>query len=621
MSVLGPQEAEIFLQNLDERKILNLCTDILYIDGHTDIKIMEGPGDGQRDIHSIDSNGEKCLTQSKYHSKLSYTVSAKELGEVVLGMVRFGYSKGLFITNVNISPQAKRDCLNDYPKYSVDFLDGRGIVKRVLDSIILKAIWFDGHSLDEVLYTLNFPIISRDLETDKPLPILPEHTESLIGNKFNVGRSEVQINYQRSNTSTSVFGEYRSPRRKTPGEFGSTQVGVTEAILSGVIHFEDMEQIQIRLREETLSHIRKIHTDKKHFALLLGKPTLTPLGGQSTGARIELNDIEPTTYVLHEDFEGEEVEWIIPTNSKEWILPRKPSVSQADWIRWYNEQQNICFDVMVLSQPGDRYKWQLVEQRDYFVKWWNQSLFMLVPGDVVRKWSSTGVPEPTDWHEWNETHSLGLWLHPVFNIPIAQMAIEPEYEDLEPHVREDDLEKVRKDMDEIRQKLESLDSKYIEPAKARHMVAILTGDPYPNTEMVLCPGKQLAYYLSMVPTPIDPASRRFQFTVCWEIKQKDSRDFSKGELDQILSVLRSNDFSPFQTNFYLDDETITRSSFILLEIEFSPDNTFQCTTHALMASKDKVISLIENIEQILNRLAVCTRSTRKYWDKELLMLF
>ena len=78
MNILGPQETEKFLQNLDARKILNLCTDILYINGHTDIRIMEGPGDGQRDIHSINPNGEKCLTQSKFHSNLSYTVSAKE---------------------------------------------------------------------------------------------------------------------------------------------------------------------------------------------------------------------------------------------------------------------------------------------------------------------------------------------------------------------------------------------------------------------------------------------------------------------------------------------------------------------------------------------------------------
>lgn len=204
MSILGPKETDNFLQKLDERSLLDICTDILTIKGHTDIRIMEGPGDGQRDIHSIDSNGEKCLTQSKYHRNPSYTVSAKELGEVVLGMIRFGYKKGLFITNAKVSPQAKRDCLNDYPNYSVDFLEGRGIIKNIFDNLVLKAIWYDGQSFDKVSYTLIFPILIRDLETDKPLPLLPQHREAQIGNKIEAGRSEIQINYQRSNTSTNV---------------------------------------------------------------------------------------------------------------------------------------------------------------------------------------------------------------------------------------------------------------------------------------------------------------------------------------------------------------------------------------------------------------------------------
>src|SRR5687767_11947133 len=111
MSVLGPNEIQSFLHKLDERTLLDVCTDILVTEGHTNIRIMDGPGDGQRDIHSIDGNGNKYLTQSKYHANLSHSVPAKELGEVVLGMVRLGYKHGLFVTSTKVSPQAKRDCL------------------------------------------------------------------------------------------------------------------------------------------------------------------------------------------------------------------------------------------------------------------------------------------------------------------------------------------------------------------------------------------------------------------------------------------------------------------------------------------------------------------------------
>jgi hypothetical protein len=621
MSILGPQEMNEFLKNLDARKILNLCADILYVDGHTDIKIMEGPGDGQRDIHSINSNGEKCLTQSKFHSELSYTVSAKELGEVVLGMVRFGYTKGLFITNVRISPQAKRDCLSDYPDHSVDFLEGENIFNRVLDSLLLKAIWYDGHSLDAVSYTINFPIISRDLETDKPLPLLPQHINSQIGNTFQAGRSEVQINYQRNNSHIHVFGEYRSPTRKTPHELGSTQIGVTEAILSGIIHIGDINQILSGLRKETISHFKRIHKNKKHFALIFGSPSLTPLGGQSSGARIELEDTKPITYVEHGDFQGEEADWILPSQNVGWILPKSPSVTQAKWIRWYNQKYDICFDVIVSSHPSDQEKWLITEQRDLFVKWWNQSLFMLVPHDIVRRWKSTKIPVPSKWHKWNKTNSLGLWLHPVLRNPFVQTSIEPEYEDLELHFGTNELEKINKEMDVIRKNLESLGSTFVNPEKARHMIAVIANDPYPNAEQVQYRGKELAYDPSMVPTPINPESRKFQFTVCWEIENGDSKRFLSANLEKIISKLTAIDWSPFHIDFFLDNETETKKNYIFIEIEFSPEITFQCTTYALLNVEDKVIPLIEKVEENLSQDISFERSTKRYWNEELFILF
>ena len=192
MAVLGLQDHERFLHKLNEASLLDLCADILAIEGHTNIRITDGPGDGQRDIHSINSDGKKCLTQSKYHRDLNQSVSAKELGEVVLGMVRLGYDKGLFITSAKISPQAKRDCLNDYPNYSVDYIEGWEIVRKVFENLVLKAIWYDGQSLDKISYTIVVPLLARDLETDKPLSLLPRHEDILDGNKFTAGRSEIQ---------------------------------------------------------------------------------------------------------------------------------------------------------------------------------------------------------------------------------------------------------------------------------------------------------------------------------------------------------------------------------------------------------------------------------------------
>ena len=623
MSVLGPQEIQDFLQKLDERTLLDVCTDILAIEGHKNIRIMDGPGDGQRDIHSIDANGNKCLTQSKYHAKFSQSISAQELGEVVLGMVRFGYNHGLFITSTKISPQAKRDCLNDYPGYSIDFWEGREIVKKVFDNLVLKAIWYDGHSLDKVAYTLIIPIIARDLETDKPLQFLQEHTNSLIGNQIFVGCSEIQINYQRSNSSNKVFGDYRSPKRKTPGELGSSRVGVTEAILSGLIHLGDIDSILEAVNNEVLAQTITANPDKKHFAVILGCPSLTPLGGESSGARIELEGRTSKTLVVHDDFSGSEIDWIIPpVDSSEWVLPEGPRVSQADWIRWYNSEYDMCLDIYVTCPPSDDVRWEFIEQRDYFIKWWNNSLFMLVPNEIFGKWETYNIIAPTKYLEWDTTLFLCSWLHPIFNSPIVQLSVEPEYESGTLYISEQDILEIEKDFANIKNKLETLGSTVVEPQKARHMVAIHEGDPYPDFENVIYQGKHIGYRSEKIPTPIAPDTRRFQFTVCWEIEAKSGdAPLSQSTLSEILSDLKSKDYSRCQSNFFLDTETLSKSTFIIFELEFSPSNIYQSTAQALKDSKLLAQKIAVQTEHYLTEKVKYVRATKVFWNKELLMHF
>src|SRR5579859_3078641 len=175
MSVLGPiDQVAALSRNLSPKLLAELVTDILAMWGHTDIKITDGPGDGCRDIHSIDREKQKRLSQCKFHNDTSKTVSSKEMGELPMGMVKLGYTKGLFVTNGEISPQAKREFLNDYKGLTLEYLDGRAIVSTVLGNAVLKALWFDGHEVGRVSNALIIPVIARDLNIDKPFSILNE---------------------------------------------------------------------------------------------------------------------------------------------------------------------------------------------------------------------------------------------------------------------------------------------------------------------------------------------------------------------------------------------------------------------------------------------------------------
>ncbi|WP_214084232.1 restriction endonuclease [Methanoculleus sp.] len=357
MAILGPcDDLETFLKNLDEHKLVDLCADLLTIRGHSDITITDGPGDGQRDIHSKDEKGEKYLTQSKFHKNSSKTVSAKELGETVLGMVRFGYHQGIFITNAKVSPQAKRDALNDYPGYNIEFLDGRRLIEEVFQNLILKAIWYDGVALDTVQYSVVFPMVARDLELDKPLSLSWLGQEKFQGNSLATGRTRAQIRFVSSTGNVSVFGNrYRTPRRRTFYEHGSPRLEIIETILTGEIHLEDIEIIIHKLQEIVTKKVIENQPSKKHIALIVGFPSLTPFGGEATGARIELSNHRPTTIVCHEGIVHNEWEWLLPKED-ELLVPQRLRASETSLFCYYIPKHDICFDMILVPLVSKVYK-------------------------------------------------------------------------------------------------------------------------------------------------------------------------------------------------------------------------------------------------------------------------
>ena len=71
--------------------------------GHTKVRILDGPGDGRRDILSITLKEYNIVT--KHHSDDSKSV-ARETDEIVIALAKFGVKSALFFfTNGRISPQ------------------------------------------------------------------------------------------------------------------------------------------------------------------------------------------------------------------------------------------------------------------------------------------------------------------------------------------------------------------------------------------------------------------------------------------------------------------------------------------------------------------------------------
>jgi hypothetical protein len=111
-----PRQKLALLAKIDQHTLPHLAGDILYfLHNHQNIRVVDGPGDGKRDVHSKKPDSSYHITQCKYHQDTNVTVSSNETDELVLALMKFDCKSGLFITTGRISPQAKREYLDNYP--------------------------------------------------------------------------------------------------------------------------------------------------------------------------------------------------------------------------------------------------------------------------------------------------------------------------------------------------------------------------------------------------------------------------------------------------------------------------------------------------------------------------
>jgi len=73
--------------------------------------------------------------------------------------------------------------------------------------------------------------------------------------------------------------------------------------------------------------------------------------------------------------------------------------------------------------------------------------------------------------------------------------------------------------------------------------------------------------------------------------------------------------------FFLDTETLSKSTFIIFELEFSPSNIYQSTAQALKDSKLLAQKIAVQTEHYLTEKVKYVRATKVFWNKELLMHF
>lgn len=617
MPVRGPRKPLFDLTaSLDARTLVELAADLLATRGHSDIRLTDGPGDGCRDIHSLDQRGEKHITQCKYSEKPKPTISSRDAGELPIALTKLGCKQGLLVTNGRASPQVKREYLDDYPGLSLELWTGEEIVGLVLDSAIIRALWFDGQHLSRISRCIAVPLIVRDRSTGRPLLPLgfrngseplatfvlqEEKGASITCRVLGVRRSELR------------FAPYCPPPTRNMDEGWGPEITCYELVISGhelpITMIDDI----LELAGRKLCHlmVEKLPSHEHQTSVRFGVPSVTPLSGESAGLRIEL-DVQPWTIVCSHDHFDSEIDWLAPSHAAGFWWPSRLSAGTADSARWYYEALDCTVDLEVLSVPTGWTRFSIEEQAESTERLWAESVFYIVSPAQLQEAKQFEFTEHALTAPWTGESVLLYWLHPWLGAVLRPALIGPSsaYQDrageVDPFAHEELA--IRAEFENIQVTIDRLGAERISPERARHIVASQGSDPFLRTDAVWHRSVDIMTRPQEIPSPILPKSRRASFLCCWRLSREAVLGRTTAE-----SLAES---SAAHIEAYFDTETWDSTPYFVVVIYFEL-STLENSSDALLRKGAELGPVLNEIQRrTVTEFPGATRDTRRYWLME-----
>ena len=517
MPVTGKSPPRRFLSAcLDEQILVRLAQDVLFARGHKRIRATDGPGDGGRDVQSLTPRGNCHLVQCKFHGKPDRACSSAEVAELPTAMTKLGYEHGTFVTNARLSPQAKREYLDDYPGLEMEFLDGDALVDEVLGDALLKAIWFDGKEVGPVNSALIFPAIARSHGSD--LPITPRRgiADSDLAARLRGLDADFQgyrVEVRGGVHSPELFRPYRPPSYPSIEEGLSDVLHTLEVVVEGDVPLAATPRMADAVARVLVDYLSGTSTG---LSVVVGRPLLTVPGGTAEGSRA-IDGQGATCYVVtdsccadfHSFYSHDEAggPWTAKTSARQ---------TQADLIRLYAPTLDCCvayetsFRVMYPLNPT-RVAMRAIERHG-----WDRSLFALVP--PWEDWPHP-FPEPDDWVDWPwDARRVCGWLYGTLLGGLIPIPADGGH-GLDTQ-RDADVHRLAALRE---QASECAGVDVVSPSDARHMIALAGSDPFPEDELETYHTGEMTVMLEDLPLTVLPSSRRFSLTMVWESSAETGR--------------------------------------------------------------------------------------------------
>lgn len=507
MAYKGPENIrEKITEALDPKLLVDLAADLLFSKSFSNIHRTDGPGDGGRDLYA-ESNGEKILVQCKYHEDYNKTCSSRELSELPMALVKFNYTKGIFITNANISPQAKREYLDNYPNLKLLFVDGDELGLSIVEAPLLRSIWFDGESIYKKEPSIRVPFLIREHIDDLPY-VINEHACKTSLSELNRTICEsfpkLKIRIKSNRTDTKRFEPYKAPLPLTREEGGSYSFLFSELIVEGIDSLADIEPFKERVKDLLIAWLK----DKLNgFSLRFGKSYVAARNNDGDGTEIEL-DSRPVSYIVTKNFMGPEISFYDVGEHLDWTSTNDARVSEAEYIRLYNEELNVCLDYKIKSRIGWNEQLEKLASKERLKIAWEKSVFCLC--EAFESWPFSDIPEPDEQIAWIDDKSMICgWLHfSLLGYPSQTRSRNSE--GFGAFMKLPDEADFAATQQTIKSKLlDKKGIKIIEPVTARHMIAISGNDIFDIPEEYIYICGEVVNYQENIPSPILPSSSQF----------------------------------------------------------------------------------------------------------------
>jgi hypothetical protein len=608
----SPEEKLALLSGIDQRTLPHLVGDILYFSfNHRNIRVMDGPGDGKRDIHSVQPDGTRHIAQCKFHANTNATVSSDETDELILALMKFGSKSGLFATTGRISPQAKREYLDNYSEYSLDFLDGINLVDYVLSSPVLSAVWFDGKSIIETRHSLELPFIIRRIVDDHPIEMEPLP---------DIANDGVAFKIQGGSIAKDRLEPYRSPLDPMDSEHDSKFIHGQLAYCIGNASLHSIPEYRQFLISKISTAILDTHLP---VTVRFGAPSLVTNSEAISSQHfkeekdfVNISQVEPISYVIDRDRSIiDERAWVVLSDSNSWKFPDNLSVAESPWAGWLNRQHNtMCMEQ--LETPIDELPYDEVINKKLRLEWLNQSLFILISRtdyeDLLNSLSEEDQPS------WVSDYGLGGflvgWLHPLYlyemegGIGIRYNNEKGKYE----AVTKEDLKE--QEFNDRKLKLQKIiDSRNLSQINSKKAILIAAAADDPLIQEVHHIGfdsANLFHYFSDIPSPVFLQERSLTFVRMWEISvspQQARETISKYPIELDKSV---------EAHWDAKKGPKTNKTFLMSSLTFScpPDMTCDKFFQITESKRDKCLDqLADHIRSIWSEAQL---STVYFWSTE-----